>query len=136
MSGWVAGAVVVGSVAGAAISSRSADKASSRAAAAQDAQLAFEYEKYDDWMATYGPIQDNLANYYQNLTPDYYAAVGLEAFEQQQQASMLRVEENLAQRGLSDSRRRARFPAGARGRRTGCRRCGSGPRGNGSFGDG
>lgn len=103
MSGWVAGAVVVGSVAGAAISSRSADKASKRAADASDAQLAFEYEKYDDWMATYGPIQDNLANYYQNLTPEYYAAVGLEAFEQQQSASMRRVEENLAQRGLADS---------------------------------
>lgn len=103
MSGWVAGSVVVGSVASSVIGSRSSSKASKQAADASQAQLEFEYEKYDDWKATYGAIQDNLANYYQNITPEYYAAIGLEAFEQQQQASMTRIEESLAQRGLSDS---------------------------------
>lgn len=103
MSGWVAGATVAAGVGGALIAGRSADKASARASDADAAQLAFEYEKYDDWQATYGAIQDNLSQYYQNLTPEYYAAVGLEAFEQQQAASMRRVEENLAQRGLADS---------------------------------
>lgn len=103
MSGWVAGAVVVGTVAGAAISADAAKDASRTAAAANDASLAFEYEKYDDWQATYGSIQDNLSDYYQNLTPEYYAAVGLEAFNQEQQASMTRVEQSLAQRGLADS---------------------------------
>jgi len=99
MSGWVAGAVVVG----AGISAYSADKASKRADKASDESIAFEQEKYDDWKEVYGPLQDNLANYYENVSPDYYAATGLEAFESQYQTALTRMDENLAQRGIDPS---------------------------------
>lgn len=70
---------------------------------ASQAQMAFEQQKYDDWQETYGPIQDNLANYYGSLTPEYYEAQGLEAFQQEQQAAMQSLEQSLAQRGIADS---------------------------------
>jgi len=95
----VAGATVVSG----AMSSRSASKSADAASDASAAQLAFEQERYDDWQAVYGPIQDNLSNYYQNVTPEYYAAVGLETFEQQYQTSLQRMDENLAQRGIDPS---------------------------------
>lgn len=102
----VAGATVVGSV----VSSKSASKAANKAAESNDAatlatleQLDFAKQQYADWQATYGDIQENLSSYYSNLTPEYYAARGLEAFNQEQQASMTRIEQNLAQRGLGDS---------------------------------
>lgn len=99
MSGWVAGAVVVG----AGISAYSADKASKRAEKSADVAIGFEQEKYDDWQEVYGPLQDNLANYYENVSPDYYAATGLETFEQQYQTALTRMDENLAQRGIDPS---------------------------------
>ena len=99
MSGWVAGAVVVS----AGVSAYSANKASKRAKKSSDATIAFEQEKYDDWQEVYGPLQDNLANYYENVSPDYYAATGLEAFEQQYQTALTRMDENLAQRGIDPS---------------------------------
>ncbi len=99
MSFFIAGATVVG----AGISAHSANKASKRAEKASDAQIAFEQEKYDDWQETYGPIQDNLADYYNNLSPEYYEVQGLEAFEQERAVAMQQIEENLAQRGITDS---------------------------------
>jgi type II secretory pathway pseudopilin PulG len=95
----VAGATVVSG----AMSSRSASKQADAASDASAAQLAFEQERYDDWKAVYGPIQDNLSNYYSNVTPEYYAAVGLETFEQQYQTSLQRMDENFAQRGIDPS---------------------------------
>lgn len=95
----VAGATVVSG----AMSSRAASKSADAASDASAAQLAFEQERYDDWQAVYGPIQDNLSNYYQNVTPEYYAAVGLETFEQQYQTSMKRLDESLVQRGIDPS---------------------------------
>lgn len=95
----VAGATVVSGAMG----SRSASKAADASSDASAAQLAFEQERYDDWQAVYGPIQDNLSNYYQNVTPDYYASVGLETFEQQYQTSLQRMDETFAQRGIDPS---------------------------------
>jgi len=95
----VAGATLVSGYMG----SRSADKASDAASDASDAQLSFEYEKYDDWNETYGPLQENLASYYNNVTPEYYAAVGLEKFNEEFQTSLKRINENFAQRGIDPS---------------------------------
>lgn len=95
----VAGATVVSG----AMSSRSASKAAAEQGDAAAAQLAFEQERYDDWQAVYGPIQENLSTYYQNVTPEYYAAMGLETFEQQYQTSMKRLDESFAQRGIDPS---------------------------------
>ncbi|QBP07039.1 hypothetical protein ETP1_038 [Edwardsiella phage ETP-1] len=106
------GAIIAGaaSVAGSLMSKKSSDKASSQAEQANEAslqmqreQLEFEKERYADWKAIYGPIQENLGNYYQNLSPEYYEAMGLEAFELERTNAMSRLDETLAQRGVTDS---------------------------------
>lgn len=98
-----AAVVGVASIAGSVISSRSASKAANKAASAEEAQLAFAMEQYDDWQNVFGPIQDNLSNYYQSLTPDYYEAAGLEAFQKERDAQLTQLRETLAQRGLATS---------------------------------
>ena len=99
--GLVAGAAI--SVVGGVVASNSADKRAEGANAASDAALAFEQERYDDWKATYGDIQDNLSDYFSSLTPEYYATMGLENQEQAFETSMARINESLAQRGITNS---------------------------------
>lgn len=99
------GAVAIGgaSLLGAGLSANQAGKATKAASQAEAASLAFEQEKYDDWKDTYGSVQDNLSEYYGTLTPDYYEARGLEAFQQEQQQALEGVRTTLAQRGIEDS---------------------------------
>lgn len=99
----VAGAAVIGGAYSSYKAAGAADDASRRAAAAEGNALAFEYEKYDDWNATYGGLQDNLADYYNNVTPEYYAAVGIEKFNEEFQTGMKRIDESFAQRGIDPS---------------------------------
>ena len=103
MAGWVSGAIVAGSVVSSTMSSRASSKATAAASEASAEQLAFAKQQYQDWQDTYGNIQSNLSEYYNNLTPEYYATQGLQAFQTEHQAAMRQVEQNLAQRGLSDS---------------------------------
>jgi hypothetical protein len=100
---WAATAVAGATLVSGYMGSRSADKASDAASDASAAQLSFEYEKYDDWNETYGPLQDNLAEYYNNVTPEYYAAVGVEKFNEEFQVGMKRIDESFAQRGIDPS---------------------------------
>ena len=95
-------AAVIG-VGGSMIAGKSASKATKAAAQSEAAALEFEQQRYDDWKEVYGPIQTNLANYYSNLTPEYYETIGLETFEQESQVAMQRLDESLAQRGITDS---------------------------------
>jgi len=103
MSIYAAGAIAVSSIYSAHQAGKSADKATKAGKEASKRQLAFDQQTYDDWQETYGPIQDNLADYYANLTPEYFEAQGLENYQKEQQASMQRIEENFAQRGIVDS---------------------------------
>lgn len=98
-----AAVVAAGSIAGSVMSSRASSKASQRAADAQNAQLSFDMERYDDWQNIFGGVQENLSNYYNSISPDYYVAAGLEAFEKEREAQMGKLSETLAQRGLSNS---------------------------------
>lgn len=91
----------VAAVGSAVIGSKSASRDAKRAAASDRAALAFEQEKYDDWLNVYGDIQNNLGKYYNSLTPEYYEAVGLEAFEKERQTAMTRLNEQFAQAGIS-----------------------------------
>lgn len=100
---WGATAVAGATLVSGYMSSQSADKASKDAAKASKAQLAFEKAKYEDWKATYGDIEQNLSEYYSQLTPDFYAVQGLEAFQKEQEATHLRIKTSLAQRGISES---------------------------------
>lgn len=99
-------AAAIGAVAGiggALISSSASKSAANKAANSASNELAFNQAQYDRWQEVFGPIQDNLSEYYQSLTPDYYEAAGLQAFEKERQAQMTTLNEQLAQRGLTGS---------------------------------
>lgn len=95
----VAGATVVTGV----MAKDSADGAQKSADKANKRSLAFEREKYEEWQATYGGLEDNMAAYYNQLTPEFYATQGLEAFQKEQQVAQERIKTSLAQRGIEDS---------------------------------
>jgi len=81
-----------------------ASKEAAKTAAKMDQKvLDFEKQRYDDWLGVYGPIQKNLADYYSNVSAEYYEVQGLEAFEKERDIQMGAVQRNLAQRGISDS---------------------------------
>lgn len=102
MSG-VATAIVGGAVIGGVMSKNAADNATEASSQAAANELAFNQQQYDDWKEVYGPIQDNLSEYYTNLSPDMYEAQGLEAFNAEYQKSMDNLNQSLAQRGIVDS---------------------------------
>lgn len=99
--------MAVGTVAVSAYSAYSADQAAGEqldaSKDAQAAQMQFEREKIEKWEKVYGPIQTNLAAYYSSLTPEYYEAQGLEAFQREHQVAKEKVETSFAQRGITDS---------------------------------
>lgn len=92
------------------LANKNAKKASSGASAAAAAAetadtnaLDFVKEQYEDWKKVFGPIQDNLAKYYNELSPATIEAKGLEAFEMEKTAALTNVREVLAQRGIATS---------------------------------
>ena len=105
MSAAIAAAAIT--VGGTYLISRSANKAAGRTAqAATDAdtaRLGFEREQWEEWQATYGPIEDQLAHYYETLTPTLRITQGLEAFEKERTRSMEDFRQTLAQRGIEYS---------------------------------
>lgn len=57
-------------------------------------------DRYHDWKSVFGPIEDTLSSYYNNLTPELITAQGLQDYEQEKTAALTHVRETLAQRGL------------------------------------
>jgi len=100
---WGAVAVAGVSLVGSAMSKKSADKATASADRNAANELAFNQQRYDDWKEVYGPIQDNLAQYYGSITPDMYEVQGLEAFNKELEFEQTKLNESLAQRGITDS---------------------------------
>jgi len=99
----IIGSAVVG--AGASIyagnkSASAAKQASGQQAAAADSNLAFQQAQYADWQAVYGPVQDNLSNFYQNLSGDTLVASGLKNYEQQYAAAEQNLQRSFTQRGI------------------------------------
>ena len=66
-------------------------------------QLEFQKAQYDDWKNIYGPLQEDLGTYYKNLTGDKLAAQQIEAIQRESQQAQTNVDQQLAQRGLSQS---------------------------------
>ena len=100
------GAAIVG--AGASIysankASSAADKATGAASAASASELAFAKENQARWDEVFGPTQDNLAQYYNNLDPTSVAAKNVVGIQQAYQESQKQIDVQLAQRGMSDS---------------------------------
>lgn len=104
------GAIIGAAAIGAGATMMAADSASDSAAAATQAssdasaaQLAFSKEQYEDWKAVFGDVQDNLAAYYKNLTPDSIEAQGIQALNTEYAAASKSLTQALAQRGISSS---------------------------------
>jgi len=100
--GYVGAAVVSGVMA-----SDASDKASDAAAAqgriaaeGTAAQLAFEREKYEEWKDIYGDVEQNLADFYENLTPEFLITAGLEDEAESFSRAQTDMKTRLAQRGL------------------------------------
>ena len=90
--------------------SKSASKASDASAYSAElqyeasmAQLEFAKQQYADWEGIFGPIQQNLSQYYQNLSPDTYSALGIQNIEKQYAQSRQNLDQELAKRGISNS---------------------------------
>ena len=109
----IIGAAAVGAVSSAS-SAKSASKASSAATASADSaaalqyqastdQLEFQKQQYADWESIFGPTQQHLSNYYQNLSPDTVAALGLQNIEKEYSRSTQALDQNLAKRGITNS---------------------------------
>jgi hypothetical protein len=96
---WAAAATVVA----AGVSYSASQSASKRAASVAETDLEFAQAQYQDWQDTFGSIQDNLADYYTNLTPEQVEAQDLEAFELEKKAVLDTIEQEFAQRGITTS---------------------------------
>ena len=110
-------ALIGGAVIGGAASMSAASKASSAAKASAKAQkeatdasakvalqqLEFSKQQYADWQAIFGPIQQNLADYYGSLDADKITALGLQNAQREFQASQAALEKTMAQRGIAGS---------------------------------
>lgn len=101
----VAGAAigVAGTVYASKKASSAAKKAGKAASNADAERLAFEREQWAEWQDTYGGIEDQLAAYYETLTPTYRITQGLEAHEKEMNRARTKISENLAQRGIATS---------------------------------
>lgn len=69
--------------------------------AAQQDAINLEQERYDIWADTYGSIEDNLSEYYNSITPAYYASVGLEQFKKEFERTTTTIKENFARKGIN-----------------------------------
>ena len=101
----VAGGVVgaVGSLWGAKKSGDAAQDAAQFQYQASKEALDFEKQRYQEWQETYGPLEDNLSEYYKQLSPMLREVQGLEAYEKEKNVALTNLRENLAQRGLDTS---------------------------------
>lgn len=66
-------------------------------------ELQFTKDQYNDWKAVYGDIQENIGNYYKDLTGDKLVALGLEKQQQEYQMVEKAIQRDFAQRGLANS---------------------------------
>lgn len=96
----VAGATLISGYMGASSAEKSQDKAMKSQERMSANQLAFQREQYEDWQRIYGPIQQNLGEFYSNLTPEKVTALALDqqhqAFLQQQED----IQRSFGQKGI------------------------------------
>jgi len=103
VTGTIAAVTGATSLFGSISASNAASDATDAQSAAEAAALNFQKQQYQDWQDTFGPIQDNLSMYYQNISPDYYEATGLANFQKERQQQLTDLNTSLAQRGLTNS---------------------------------
>jgi len=106
----IATAIVGTAVVGGIVSSKAADsaaeaqeQATAAASKAADDQLAFQKQQYQEWQDVYGPIQDNLAEFYQNYDAEEVTSLGLQNIEREYNQSKDSLIQEMAQRGMDTS---------------------------------
>lgn len=102
----IGGAAVVGAGASMAASSNASDAAAAQTQASSQAtaaQLEFNKQQYADWKNTFGDISENLSKYYQSLTPAHIESAGLQNVNQAYAAAATKIDQSLAQRGITGS---------------------------------
>jgi hypothetical protein len=105
-AGVMAGAAVVGagaSIYGAMKAGDAAEDATQASSEASAAELNFARENQARWDEVFGPIQDNLAKYYNNLDPNSVAATNVVGIQKAYQESQKQIDVQLAQRGMGNS---------------------------------
>lgn len=90
--------------------SSSADKAYASADAASQLQyetsmeqLNFAKDQYADWESIFGPVQQNLSDFYQSRSSDSIASQGIQAIETEFTRSRQQLDASLAKRGITNS---------------------------------
>lgn len=66
-----------------------------------DEQMAYQQELRSQWDEIYGPVEQNLSNYYNNLSPESYETLGIQANQESFQNAQKQLQQQLAQRGIS-----------------------------------
>lgn len=95
VAGVAAFTAMVGAAQGIKESNR-ANRFNKRAMDLQEEQFELFKKQLDDFQAIYGPIEENLGAFYNTLTPDYFAAQGLQAFNQEFQQNQEEMREFFA----------------------------------------
>jgi hypothetical protein len=72
----------------------------SRSIALREETLQMAKEEQARWGRLYGPLEENLSEFYQKLTPDYIKAQGLQAYEKQFADTQRQLRETFAQNGI------------------------------------
>lgn len=109
----ILGAAAIGAGASYMSSSSASDSADASIAAADAAaqlqyktsqqQLEFAKQQYNDWQSIFGDTQIHLKNYYNNLSSDTIASLGIQNIEKEYARSSQMLDTALAQRGMSNS---------------------------------
>ncbi len=80
------------------------------AAASSAANLAFQQQQYGDHMARveeledmFGPIRENLDNYYSNMSPERYQLQGKEALEREYETTNKNIDAMFSNNGMYNS---------------------------------
>lgn len=100
----VAAAVITTAVVGYASSQSQAKaikKSGDAQAQVQYEALQFDKQRYNRWKSIYGELETNLGNFYKGLSPDTYAAQGLQTLEQSFSDQIGKLNEMFAQEGVS-----------------------------------
>jgi hypothetical protein len=93
-------------------SQRSMEASAERSVGVSESQAQFTQQMYDRVIDIYGTAEENLAEYYNSLTPEEYTARGLDAYDDQFQQAINTVQQTMAQRGIAGSGIEAQTMAG------------------------
>ena len=106
MANWLNIANGIAGAAGTALSAYGTYQGVKNQKAAVDAarrQEEWARQRYAEQKAIYGDLEQNLVNYYKNLTPAKKTSIGLDRYDQQFKLAQDKVAQNMAQRGLTGS---------------------------------